>query len=76
MVNLQHFLLGAVAVLALVGALGTPALGADTGGAHGKVDPKAPAIIAVNKNTGKLVWEDNSVNDKILHGQWSTPAVG
>ena len=23
--------------------------------------PKAPAIIAVNKNTGKLVWEDNSV---------------
>ncbi|HKO42465.1 MAG TPA: PQQ-binding-like beta-propeller repeat protein [Pyrinomonadaceae bacterium] len=38
--------------------------------------PKAPAIIAVNKNTGKLVWEDNSVNDKILHGQWSSPTVG
>jgi outer membrane protein assembly factor BamB len=38
--------------------------------------PKAPAIIAVNKNTGKLVWEDNSVGDRILHGQWSTPAVG
>jgi outer membrane protein assembly factor BamB len=38
--------------------------------------PKAPAIIAVNKNTGKLVWEDNSVQDRILHGQWSTPAVG
>jgi len=38
--------------------------------------PKAPAIIAVNKTTAKLVWEDNSVNDKILHGQWSTPAVG
>jgi outer membrane protein assembly factor BamB len=38
--------------------------------------PKAPAIIAVNKNTGKLVWEDNSVGDKILHGQWSTPSVG
>ena len=35
--------------------------------------PKAPAIIAVNKNTGKLVWEDNSVEDRILHGQWSTP---
>ena len=29
--------------------------------------PKAPAIIAVNKKTGKLVWEDNSVTDKILH---------
>ena len=38
--------------------------------------PKAPAIIAINKNTGKLVWEDNSVQDKVLHGQWSTPAVG
>jgi outer membrane protein assembly factor BamB len=38
--------------------------------------PNAPAIIAVNKVTGKLVWEDNSVHDKILHGQWSSPAVG
>ena len=38
--------------------------------------PKAPAIIAIDKNTGKLVWEDNSVEDRILHGQWSTPAVG
>jgi outer membrane protein assembly factor BamB len=38
--------------------------------------PKAPAIIALNKTTGKLVWEDNSVGDKILHGQWSTPTVG
>ena len=36
----------------------------------------APSIIAVNKETGKLVWEDNSVHDKILHGQWSSPAVG
>jgi outer membrane protein assembly factor BamB len=38
--------------------------------------PKAPAIIAVSKTSGKLVWEDNSVEDRILHGQWSTPAVG
>ena len=38
--------------------------------------PKAPTIIAVNKKTGKLVWEANSVFEKILHGQWSTPAVG
>ena len=37
--------------------------------------PKAPAIIAINKKTGKLVWEDNSVFDKILHGQWSSPTV-
>ncbi|MBL8215500.1 MAG: PQQ-binding-like beta-propeller repeat protein [Bryobacterales bacterium] len=38
--------------------------------------PRAPAIIAINKKTGKLVWEDNSVGEKILHGQWSSPAVG
>ncbi len=38
--------------------------------------PRAPSIIAIDKNTGKLVWEDNSVEDRILHGQWSTPAVG
>jgi outer membrane protein assembly factor BamB len=38
--------------------------------------PRAPSIIAVNKNTGKIVWEDNSVGEKILHGQWAPPAVG
>jgi outer membrane protein assembly factor BamB len=38
--------------------------------------PRAPSIIALNKNSGKLLWEDNSVEDRILHGQWSTPAVG
>ncbi|MGH9254451.1 MAG: PQQ-binding-like beta-propeller repeat protein [Vicinamibacterales bacterium] len=38
--------------------------------------PRAPAIIALNKSTGALVWEDNSVEDRILHGQWSTPSVG
>ncbi len=38
--------------------------------------PKAPSIIAVSKKTGKLVWEDNPVEDRILHGQWSSPAVG
>ncbi|MCC7153622.1 MAG: PQQ-binding-like beta-propeller repeat protein [Bryobacterales bacterium] len=38
--------------------------------------PRCPAIIAINKNDGKLVWEDNSVGERILHGQWSSPAVG
>lgn len=38
--------------------------------------PNAPSIIALDKTTGKLVWEDNSVGERILHGQWSTPAVG
>lgn len=38
--------------------------------------PKAPSIIAIDKVTGELAWEDNSVGDRILHGQWSTPSVG
>jgi outer membrane protein assembly factor BamB len=37
--------------------------------------PRAPSIIAINKNTGKLAWEDNSVGERILHGQWSSPTV-
>src|ERR1051325_7478369 len=37
--------------------------------------PKAPSIIAIEIETGKLRWEDNSVGDRILHGQWSTPAI-
>jgi outer membrane protein assembly factor BamB len=38
--------------------------------------PKAPSMIAINKKSGKLVWEVNNVGEKILHGQWSAPAVG
>jgi outer membrane protein assembly factor BamB len=38
--------------------------------------PKAPAIIALDQATGKLVWEDASPGNRILHGQWSTPSVG
>ncbi len=47
--------------------------------------PRAPCFIAVNKNTGELVWEDNSPAldskapapfNNILHGQWGSPAIG
>lgn len=47
--------------------------------------PRAPCFIAVNKKTGKVVWEDNSPAldsmapapfDNILHGQWGSPAMG
>ena len=38
--------------------------------------PKAPSFIAVNKNIGKVVWQDNSPGDRILHGQWASPALG
>ncbi len=38
--------------------------------------PRAPSIIAISKSTQKLVWEDNSCGEHILHGQWASPAVG
>lgn len=37
--------------------------------------PMCPELIALNKKTGELVWEDDSVGDRILHGQWSSAAV-
>jgi outer membrane protein assembly factor BamB len=44
--------------------------------AVGKVAaPLAPSFIAVDKNSGKLVWQDNSPRDRILHGQWASPAL-
>ena len=43
---------------------------------HVKVPaPQAPSILALDQKTGKLVWQDNSVGDRILHGQWSSPMV-
>jgi outer membrane protein assembly factor BamB len=38
--------------------------------------PRAPSVIALDKMTGKEVYEINDVGERILHGQWSTPTVG
>jgi outer membrane protein assembly factor BamB len=38
--------------------------------------PEAPSFIAVNKDTGEVVWQDHSPGEGILHGQWSSPALG
>ena len=38
--------------------------------------PDAPSFIAMDKNTGEVYWTDKSPIDNILHGQWSSPAVG
>jgi outer membrane protein assembly factor BamB len=44
---------------------------------HEKIPaPKAPSFLAVNKNTGKVIWQDASPGGNILHGQWSSPALG
>jgi outer membrane protein assembly factor BamB len=36
--------------------------------------PQAPSFIALDKNTGKLIWADSSPGGNILDGQWSSPA--
>lgn len=35
--------------------------------------PEAPSFIALDKNTGKLLWKDGSPGNQIMHGQWSNP---
>lgn len=38
--------------------------------------PLAPSFIALDKNTGKLIWEGRPAGDTILHGTWSNPSYG
>ncbi len=38
--------------------------------------PRSPSFLALNRNTGEIVWEDRSPGRGILHGQWSSPAYG
>ncbi|TWU07474.1 outer membrane protein assembly factor BamB family protein [Stieleria varia] len=37
--------------------------------------PRAPSFLAVEKSTGKLVWESSLPFDQILSGQWASPAA-
>ncbi len=36
--------------------------------------PQAPSFLALNKQTGQLIWADNAPGENILHGQWGSPA--
>lgn len=38
--------------------------------------PRAPSFLALDRKTGKVLWEDSSPARNILHGQWSSPAYG
>jgi outer membrane protein assembly factor BamB len=38
--------------------------------------PGAPSFMAMDKNTGEVLWTDKSPGRNILHGQWSSPTVG
>ncbi len=54
--------------------------------AHEKVpSPNAPSLLVLNKSTGEVVWKTSLPGtgskapkpwDSILHGQWSSPAIG
>jgi outer membrane protein assembly factor BamB len=38
--------------------------------------PMAPSFVAVDAETGQLIWESNLPGENILHGTWSNPAYG
>jgi outer membrane protein assembly factor BamB len=39
--------------------------------------PRAPSLVAVNKQSGEVVWSAIGPGDRVLHGNWSSPvAVG
>ncbi len=35
--------------------------------------PDAPSFMALNRDTGEVLWTDKSPGENILHGQWSSP---
>lgn len=35
--------------------------------------PNAPSFMAMDRNTGKVLWTDKSPGQFIVHGQWSSP---
>ena len=39
-------------------------------------EERAPSFICINKNSGQVLWTDNSPGANVLHGQWSSPAYG
>ncbi len=67
-------------------ATASPVIGGDTifiitsnGVDEGHLDmpaPDAPAFIAVDKKTGKVLWEKSYPGKGTLHGQWSSPTYG
>jgi outer membrane protein assembly factor BamB len=38
--------------------------------------PNAPSFVAMDRNTGEVLWTDKSPGKNILHGQWSSPTFG
>ncbi|MGQ0633342.1 MAG: outer membrane protein assembly factor BamB family protein [Planctomycetaceae bacterium] len=38
--------------------------------------PEAPVFVALNKNTGEVLWTDKSPGANVMHGSWSSPSCG
>jgi outer membrane protein assembly factor BamB len=43
---------------------------------HQVINPAAPSFIAVDRKTGKVIWQDGSPGDRILHAQWGSASYG
>jgi serine/threonine protein kinase/outer membrane protein assembly factor BamB len=39
-------------------------------------NPNAPSFLAVDRDTGKVVWSDNSPGSNVMHAQWASPSYG
>ncbi|MBI3866158.1 MAG: PQQ-binding-like beta-propeller repeat protein [Planctomycetia bacterium] len=62
-----------------VTALGDTLLVCTSNGTNARravANPQAPSFLAMDKNTGKVLWTDRSPGENILNGQWSSPACG
>ena len=59
----------------LVGDIVYASTGTGVDEAHINVPvPYAPSIVALNKKTGELVWDDATPDENVLHGTWSNPS--
>ncbi|MDA1055444.1 MAG: protein kinase, partial [Planctomycetota bacterium] len=38
--------------------------------------PDAPSFMAMDRDTGEVLWTDNSPGENILHAQWASPSYG
>lgn len=38
-------------------------------------NPAAPALVCLNKDTGRVIWKDSSSGTNILFGEWGSPLV-
>ena len=65
-----------ISSVTLVGDLVLAGTSHGLGPDHIQQPEPAPSFIAVNKDTGRLVWQDSSPTDSLVHGQWSSPAYG